>query len=104
MSSKSKKPSTPAAPKPRFTNGTKVFICCYAFSGPGKILQGEITRADSYTHPIKSDSGKITGNETFFSYIVSTSMGSFEVHESQCYATYLDAAKEFGKTFVEYLK
>jgi hypothetical protein len=104
MSTSKKKPSATPVPKAKFALGQKIFICCYVFSGPGKILQGEISRKDSYTHPCKSDSGKIIGNETFFSYIVATSMGSFEVHEPQCYATYLDAAKEFGKTFVEYLK
>lgn len=104
MSSKKSKPVATVVPKPKFANGNKVFILCYVFAGPGKILQGEITRSDAYTQPKKSDNGKITSNETFFSYIIATALGVFEVNQWQVYPTYLEAAKVFGENFVEYLK
>lgn len=92
------------SPKARYANGNKVFIICFAFAGSGLILEGEVSRVDSAQHPILSDSGKITGGKTFFSYIVYTAKGAFEVTQLHVYPSYLEAAKEFGKVFVHMLK
>jgi hypothetical protein len=91
-------------PKARYENGNRVFICCYVFSGPGLILEGEVRRSDAIKHPMISDNGKIVGSETFFSYIINTAKGEFEVHESNVYPSFFEAAKVFAKSFLVLLK
>lgn len=104
MSSKKSKPVATVVPKAKFVNGQKVFICVYAFSGPGKILQGMVSRSDTYKRSILSDNGKICGSEEIFSYIIHTDRGDFEQTEWGVYSTFPEAAKDFGRNFVEYLK
>src|ERR1700742_2869814 len=99
-----KKTVSQTEPKPRYNNGNKVFICNYAFSGPGLILEGEVRRSDSQKYPVLSDNGKIVGNSTHFTYIVNTTKGEFDVGEGEVYPTYSQAAKVFGRGFLYLLK
>lgn len=104
MSTKKKAIVKADQPKPRYTNGTRVFICNYAFAGPGLILEGEVTRVDTIQHPLISENGKITGTETMFSYIIYTAKGTFEETQLRVYPNYTEAAKEFGNLFTQLLK
>lgn len=104
MSTKKKAVTKTPEPKARYENGNRVFILCYVFSGPGLILEGEVTRSDSFKHPIKSENGKIIGNEIFFSYIIQTAKGAFEVNQFQVYPSFFEAAKVFAKSFLTLLK
>jgi hypothetical protein len=104
MSSKTKKPSSPTVPKARYSNGNKVFILCYAFAGPGLILEGEIGLVDTVDYPIVNEYGKVTGKQIDFSYFVQTAHGTFDVLEKEAYPSYVEAAKVFAKAFLKPLK
>jgi hypothetical protein len=98
-----------AAPKtvaaaPRYSNGNHVFILCYAFAGPGQILEGEVKWKETMEYPVLTENGKISGSETHYSYLIKTAKGEFEVGETSVYPSYVEAAKEFSKNFVTLLK
>jgi|HubBroStandDraft_4_1064222.scaffolds.fasta_scaffold577062_1 hypothetical protein len=93
-----------AEPKSRYNNGAKVFIICFAFAGPGLILEAEVKQVDSNKYPTLSENGKIVANVTRFSYIVNTCKGEFEVNESEAHPTFQVAANSFAKGFLYLLK
>lgn len=101
-----KKTVTPKSPEAKacYANGAKVFILCFAFAGPGQILEGEVKYHKATTYPVLSENGKITGNEIQFDYLIHTARGEFDVPQICVYPSFFEAAKEFGKMFVLLLK
>jgi hypothetical protein len=104
MSSKNKKPSITTMLKARYSNGNKVFILCYAFAGPGLILEGEIGLVTTADYPVVNEYGKTTGKQTDYSYLVQTDHGIFDKIEGEVYPSFVEAAKIFAKAFLKPLK
>ena len=101
---KKKTPSKPAEVKARYSNGSKIFIICFAFAGSGIILEGEVKYSTGTTYPMLADNGKITGNRTNYNYLIRTAKGDFDLPEASIYPNYTQAAIQFAQSFVLYLK
>jgi hypothetical protein len=68
------------------------------------ILEGEVVRVETAKCPVTNDNGKIVGTETFYSYLIRTAKGDFDVNQYAVYPSYFEAAKVFAKSFLTLLK
>jgi hypothetical protein len=105
MSSKTKKPSSPTAHKPKYEVGQSVFYISYHKGKPEELTEFRIVARTTREYDVKFP-GEKTRKEIHFTYeVYSPSLiPGHDIAESLLYPSFFEAAKVFAKAFLKTLK